>query len=127
MLELVVADGLFRGFGSRICFLLRCFRSFGLRFDALAFPAACHAYSVTQIVQIAGESEEKGGEKSIKRRRRGAGEERGERGASRCGWWFRRRARDARQRCRRMRNQRIDSPRSFPAARILQIPRRKRH
>ena len=71
ILELFVAHELFRGFGSRICFLLRCFRSFDLRFDALAFPAACHAYSVTQIAQIAGESEEKRFNAEDSERRRG--------------------------------------------------------
>src|SRR6266550_3595382 len=59
VLALFFAYELFRSLGSRTRFLLRCFRSFDLRFDVLAFPATCHAYSVTQIVQIARDSDGK--------------------------------------------------------------------
>jgi len=59
ILELLFAHEFFRRFGSRTWVLLRGFRSFDLRFHIFTFPAACHAYSVTQIVQIAADSEEK--------------------------------------------------------------------
>src|SRR5260370_26346774 len=97
ILELFFAHKLFRSFGSRAWFLLRRFGSFDLRFDVLAFPAACHAYSVTQNCKNRGRIRREKRRKSIRRRRRGAGGGREEQGASRCGWWSRRRARDARQ------------------------------
>lgn len=54
ILARLFAHELFGSFRSRTRFFFRGFRRFDLRFDVLAFPAACHVTSVTQNGAIRG-------------------------------------------------------------------------